>query len=85
MVLVSTTAAALQPARVGITVSRKVGSAVIRNRVKRWLREFVRLHPHWLPTSYDVVIIARKTAGQLRSYHDVVADLEPLKGPLCLS
>lgn len=47
------------PARLGLSVSRKVGGAVERNRVKRVLREqFAALAPG-LPTRIDVVVIAR--------------------------
>ncbi|RMG17846.1 MAG: ribonuclease P protein component [Deltaproteobacteria bacterium] len=51
------------PRRVGITVSRKVGNAVTRNRVKRWLREVWRHNREALPESIDVVLIARPSAA----------------------
>lgn len=43
--------------RIGLSVSRKVGSAVVRNRVKRLLREAFRLSQHGLPTGLDLVVI----------------------------
>ena len=52
--------------RIGITVSKKVGNAVVRNQVKRWLREAARREYHLLQQAWDVVIIAShrsKTAG----------------------
>lgn len=49
-------------ARFGLTVSRKVGNAVARNRVKRWLREAIRRQRHGL-TGVDVVLIARSNAA----------------------
>ena len=45
--------------RLGLTVSRRVGRAVLRNRVKRRLREAFRLIQHEIPSGYDVVIVVR--------------------------
>ena len=43
--------------RLGVTVSKRVGNSTKRNRVKRLIREFFRLHKHAIPKGYDVVII----------------------------
>lgn len=51
--------------RLGVTASRKVGGAVVRNRVKRRIREVFRLHRELLPDASDVVVIARPGAGEL--------------------
>jgi ribonuclease P protein component len=51
------------PARVGFTVSKKVGGAVERNRVRRRLREVVRLCPaERLHAGTDYVLIGRRSA-----------------------
>lgn len=51
------------PPRLGVTVSRRVGGAVVRNRVKRRLREWFRTHQALIPLGKDLVVIARPAAA----------------------
>ena len=46
-------------ARLGLSVSRRVGTAPRRNRIKRMLREAFRLMQHDFPRAYDIVIVVR--------------------------
>jgi ribonuclease P protein component len=64
-------------ARVGITVGRRVGNAVVRNRVKRRLREairssFAKIHP-----GTDLVLIARPSAARAH-YTDLASAVDSL-------
>ena len=60
---------ATAPGGVGITVTKKIGNAVTRNRVKRLVRECVRqsrpMAP-WVPAGRDVVIVAKRVGGARR-------------------
>jgi ribonuclease P protein component len=54
------------PVRIGITCSRQIGNAVERNRVRRRLREAIRLSPpHRFRRGYDYVLIGRRAALEL--------------------
>ena len=64
------------PARIGFTVSRKVGNAVERNRVRRRLREIVRLRSRGeLRPGHDYVLVGRRAALSA-NFADLAADYE---------
>jgi ribonuclease P protein component len=67
-------AAADDPARVGFVVSRGVGGAVVRNRVRRRLRHLVRERLAELPRAAVVVVRANPAAAEA-SYDELRADL----------
>lgn len=51
-----------QVSRLGITVSTKIGHAVVRNRVRRRFREIYRIHEQSFLPGYDIVAVARVRA-----------------------
>ncbi len=59
--------------RLGVTVSKKVGPPVVRNRVKRSLREIFRRHKAQLLGSPDLVLNARRSAARA-SYQELEED-----------
>ncbi len=64
--------------RLGLTVSRRVGNAVVRNRVKRRVREWFReARTSELRDGIDLVVIARQAAATLGT-HEVAQALGTL-------
>ena len=46
--------------RLGIVVKKEIGPATFRNRMKRYIREFFRLHKHQIKGSYDIILMVKK-------------------------
>ncbi len=49
--------------RYGLVTSKKVGNAVIRNKVKRQLRSIIKVNMPYLKTSFDIVLVGRYKIG----------------------
>ena len=69
--------------RLGLTVSTKVGGAVVRNRVRRRLREIYRLNEDKLTAGWDIVVVARVRAAS-SDYHQLERSFLKLADKLSL-
>ena len=75
-----------QGRKFGFAVSRKVGTAVVRNRVKRYLREFFRTHRAQIDEDALIVVVARPAAANanfdqcVRAMRRLLGDVEVLHG-----
>ena len=67
--------------RLGLTVTKKVGNAVVRNRIRRMLREWIRLHG-WVPRGWDLVLVAKDSAARQLHPEDFAPDLTKILRPL---
>ncbi|MCU0599498.1 MAG: ribonuclease P protein component [Desulfobacterales bacterium] len=70
-----------QRSRLGITVSKRVGNAVMRNRLKRVVREFFRLNRDLIKGHWDFNVIAKKDAADL-THHQAFLALMQLFGKM---
>ena len=66
--------------RLGITVTKKTGNAVVRNRIKRLIRETYRKNRHKLTLNYDINVIAKKKARYQSNQQNVDALLALFNG-----
>jgi ribonuclease P protein component len=69
--------------RLGITAGTKVGHAVVRNRIRRRIREAYRLSEGQYRTGFDIVVVARTRAAEA-SYLDIADNLHKLSDKLGL-
>jgi ribonuclease P protein component len=60
--------------RLGLSVSKKIGNAVTRNRIKRLVRQVFLEEKDSLKTGIDYIVIARKPASEM-DYHEVKSSL----------
>lgn len=67
----------LEHSRFGFAASKRIGKAVVRNRVRRRMREAVRLRRAFIADGWDVVFIARSATGRA-SYAEIVQGVENL-------
>jgi len=63
--------------RLGIVVKKEIGPATFRNRMKRYIREFFRLHKHQIKGSYDIILMIKKGCS-LNRYQEAEEELRRL-------
>lgn len=76
LALVARTSASQPTGRIGFTVTKRIGNAVTRNKIRRRARDWLRRHG-WAPAGVDVVLIAKEPAATMTSAA-MAADLRRL-------
>lgn len=66
-----------EPIRLGVSASKKIGNAVVRNRMRRKMKEIVRLHIDHIKPQLDLIIIVRKPAVTM-SYQQLERSVQHL-------
>lgn len=61
--------------RLGVTVSKKVGKSVIRNRLKRLAKESYRFYEKYIPEGFDFVIVARTFEDKPPTYMQIKKEM----------
>ena len=63
--------------RLGIVVKKEIGPATFRNRMKRYIREFFRLHKYQIKGFYDIILMVKKGCSVNR-YQEAEKELRGL-------
>lgn len=63
--------------RIGISVGKKIGNAVTRNRIKRYIRESFNQLQHKIIPTVDIIIIARKATVHM-NFHQIKKSIQHL-------
>lgn len=63
--------------RLGMIIKKEVGRATLRNRIKRYLREFFRLNKHKIEGPLDIVIMVKKGTSP-KTYWEVEEELSKI-------
>ena len=62
------------PTRIGYTITKKIGNAVMRNKIRRRMKEIIRLNFHKIESGYDIIIIPKRNIVDL-SYQDLESSM----------
>lgn len=60
----------LEETRLGLTITKKIGNAVVRNKIRRRLKEIYRLNLYRVKSGYDLIIIPKKNVVNI-SYKEL--------------
>ncbi len=70
---------ALENSRIGITITKKIGNAVVRNRIRRRMKEIYRLKLGNIKGGYDLILIPKKNCVDI-SYKDLESAMIHIMG-----